>query len=248
MGRPKKKAKLLDAIDSDSDTSAPAAQPTAADSTGFKINEDFAKRFEHNKKREEKARLEEKYGSGNVNGKRGRNGAADDDDESEESTDESEDDDAELVDLDVDREIHETLQALRSKDPRIYDPESKFYRDWEEGAGEQAEGKVKKEKPMFLQDYHRRNLLAGHAGGEEEAGDEDEVPPTYDQEQEALKRTLVGSMHASAAKGEQDGESDDDDDGFMLAESKPIPDVIQPTVSGKASSKRRRVPEVDPTT
>ncbi|KAK1067446.1 Kinetochore protein Spc24, partial [Friedmanniomyces endolithicus] len=60
--RPAKRAKILDAIASDSDASADEGVllPTA-DPTDFKIqiNHEFAKRFEHNEKRKEKVRLEE---------------------------------------------------------------------------------------------------------------------------------------------------------------------------------------------
>lgn len=45
--RPTKKAKLLDESDEDSDAEGAVA---------LKVNEDYARRFEHNKKREEKHR------------------------------------------------------------------------------------------------------------------------------------------------------------------------------------------------
>lgn len=44
------KRKLLDDSDSDSDNGG------AAVNSGFKVNEEFARRFEHNKKREEQHR------------------------------------------------------------------------------------------------------------------------------------------------------------------------------------------------
>jgi protein KRI1 len=52
--RPQKKAKLLDHTDdedSDADTGA-----------GFKVNEEYARRFEHNKQRAEKHRRKPEYG------------------------------------------------------------------------------------------------------------------------------------------------------------------------------------------
>ena len=240
--RPAKRAKILDAITSDSDASADEGVllPTA-DPTDFKIqiNHEFAKRFEHNEKRKEKVRLEEKYGP--TDGKRGRGDErVDEQDSEEESTDESEDDDADLADLDVDKEIHDTLQALKNKDPRIYDPESKFYNDWE-AAALAADGKARQEKPMYLHDYHRRNLLAGHAGGEDE--EMEDAPTTYLQEQDDLKRTLVGSMHrASAAQdpaGLDDG-NDDDEEDFLVKKSKSPPAPV-PAVD----SSKRRITESD---
>ncbi|KAK5724933.1 Kinetochore protein Spc24 [Elasticomyces elasticus] len=221
MPRPAKRAKLLDAITDDAEEVAPS----------FTINADFAARFEHNKKREEKARLEEKYGSISLPSKQ------DEEEEDEKSSDESEDDDAELVDLEVDQEISATLEALRRKDPRIYDEGVKFYKDWEGGA--QVEGKVKEEKPMFLHDYHRRNLLAGHAGGEEEEG---EGVETYQQEQDALKRSLVGSMHDAVQPPSGSDSDNDEEDDFLVKKMKPkhssLPTTTATTTAGSGGVKR----------
>ncbi|KAK5685463.1 Kinetochore protein Spc24 [Elasticomyces elasticus] len=223
MPRPSKRAKL-DALSNNSDDEEAIAP-------AFTINADFAARFEHNKKREEKARLEEKYGSLPLPSKR------DEQEEDEESSDESEDDDAELVDLEVDQEISATLEALRRKDPRIYDEGSKFYKDWEgvEG-GVGGEGKKKEEKPMFLHDYHRRNLLAGHAGGEDE---EEQGVETYQQEQDALKRSLVGSMHDAVLPDSDPSDSDnDDEDGFLVKKTKPKHSTL-PTATTTAGAAKR---------
>jgi protein KRI1 len=198
-----KRTKLL-ADDSDDEVQLDTA------AASFKVNEDYAKRFEYNKKREEKARLEEKYGA-LPSSKRKRLGDEGSDDE-DDSTDESEDDDAELVTEDLDEEIFATLNAIKSKDPRVYDKNTTFFSEFDpETAG--GNEKKKTEKPLYLQDYHRENLLAGQNGldGEEEK----DVPRTYQQEQEQLKRELVGSMHAT--NGQDAG---DDDDDFMVKKKK----------------------------
>ncbi|KAK3628040.1 Kinetochore protein Spc24 [Elasticomyces elasticus] len=206
MPRPTKRAKL-DAF-SDNETEEAIAP-------AFTINADFAARFEHNKKREEKARLEEKYGSISLLSTKQQ-----EEEEDEESTDESEDDDAELVDLEIDQEISATLEALRRKDPRIYDEGVKFYKDWEGVEGVVGgEGKKREEKPMFLHDYHRRNLLEGHAGGEEEEEEEEQGVETYQQEQDALKERLVGSMHDAVQPSS--GSDNDDEDDFLVKKTKP---------------------------
>ncbi|KAK4508771.1 hypothetical protein PRZ48_002510 [Zasmidium cellare] len=194
MARPAKRTKLLD-DGSDSDNEA---------GVKLNINEEYAKRFEHNKKREEKHQLEEKYKN---EFKRKRVGS-DEESEGDSEDDESEDDDAQLATEDVDDEIMATLQAIRTKDPKVYDANVKFFKEFDP---EQTGGAdVKKEKPMYLQDYHRENLLAGRTGAEEE----DERPQTYAEEQEQLKRELVGSMHAA---GQEESEEDD----FMVAKRKP---------------------------
>ncbi|KAL6871857.1 KRI1-like family C-terminal domain-containing protein [Trichoderma novae-zelandiae] len=184
------KRKLLDDSDSESDDAG-----AAIGSSGFKVNEEYARRFEHNKKREEKQRLEEKLKK-----------AEDDDDSS--STDETEDEDGFLATEDLDAQISATLQAIRNKDPRVYDKEVTFYQPDDEDA---AATKEKKEKPVFLRDYQREKLLKGDIGGSD---DDEEAPRTYQQEQDAIKQTLLSEINA--AKPEQDSDEDDEDeDGFI---------------------------------
>nr|POF15181.1 protein kri1 [Quercus suber] len=196
MPRPKKRTKLL------SDDEGGDGEDTQ---NGFSINEEYARRFEHNKKREEKQKLEEKFKAGL-------------DDSDDESTSEEEDDDAELATADLDEEIMTTLQAIKSKDPRVYDNNVKFYKEFDPDAVV-VDNKVKKEKPLRLHDYHRENLLAGRTGGEEEA----EPMRTYQQEQDDLKEDLLGSLHAAIQKDDNGSDEKDgsDDDDFLVAKSKP---------------------------
>jgi len=204
MGRPAKRARLLP-DDEDEPSTVPIFSQclnTSAPTNGFSVNQDYARRFEYNKKREEKERLEDKYGPNGT--------ALEDEDDS--SSDESEDDDAELATEHVDQEIMATLNAIRSRDPKVYDKEVKFYREFEPEIGE----KVKEEKPMYLHDYHRQNLLAGRTGGEDE--EVEVVTRTYQQEQDDMKRQLVGSMHAKA-NGVED-EADEEEEDFLVAKKK----------------------------
>ncbi|EON63489.1 hypothetical protein W97_02717 [Coniosporium apollinis CBS 100218] len=226
--RPSKRIKLLDDSASEaSDAESPDQADENSESDGgvsLRINEEYARRFEHNKKREERHRLEEKHGKTSL-AKEDDGGASGSDESS--SEDESEDDEGLLATEDLDAEISATLQAIRSKDPRVYDKSTTFYRE-EDDATEPANGE-KKEKPMYLRDYHRKNLLEGNIDAE----DENDVPPqTYAQEQEALRNSLVKEMHAAA---EQDGQvsSSDDDDGFLRKKQKPAKDTSVPTATKK---------------
>ncbi|KAI7113752.1 hypothetical protein KC337_g18035, partial [Hortaea werneckii] len=245
--RPAKRAKLLsdDEASSSEDEGgrkAGVALPSQPDEAqnGFKINAEYAKRFEHNKKREERHRLEEKFGSGKGKGQNGtgKGGASDEEDEEDSEDEESEDDDAELATEQLDAEIMDTLQAIRRKDPRVYDNSVKFYREFDpEKEGAQKE---KKEKPMYLQDYHRANYLAGAA--EDEAEVEAEQPPrTFAQEQEDMRKELVGGMHAAAkdeqkANGGAAGDDNEDEDDFLVAKSKPQHDSLPATTTASAST------------
>ncbi|KAM3509795.1 hypothetical protein MY11210_006162 [Beauveria gryllotalpidicola] len=179
------KRNLLDDWDSDSDHGGAAAE------SDFKVNEEFARRFEHNKKREERQRLEEKF----------KNDQEDDEDSSD---DETEDENGFLATEDLDVQISATLQAIKNKDPRVYDKDQTFYKPEDETTDAK---KDKKEKPVFLRDYHREKILRGDIG----ADDDDEPPQTYEQEQEAAKKEFL-----SGVKGAEAHSDSDDDDGFMM--------------------------------
>lgn len=190
------------------------------------INADYAQRFEYNKKRQELSRLEEKAKLQQLK---------DDDDSS--SDDEDEDDAAELATAELDDEILATLQAIKNKDPRRLDPKVTFYRDFENAEGGEGAEKVKSEKPMYLQDYHRENYMKGMNG--EEVEEDEEVVPTYQQEQDQLKRELVGSMHAAGKS--QDNEDEDD---FLVAKSRSRHEDLPPLKKSK-SKKAAKITDAD---
>ncbi|KAF3930541.1 hypothetical protein ABW19_dt0202625 [Dactylella cylindrospora] len=220
------KKAVLD-LDSDSDADSSTAATTisvsrkrkaseeASDSEepAFKINEEYAKRFEHNKKREELHRLEEKYGKSAASKRRKTDGSDDDSLDSDEESSSSEDEDeiGELVTSGIDAQIQATINAIRSKDPRVYDNKSKFFDGEEEE--DDASGEMQKEKSMTLKQYHQKNIMEGYTGEDDDA---DAPPRTYIEEQEYLKRTVVGEMHA-AAEG-----SGDEEDGFLIRKEKPV--------------------------
>lgn len=157
--------------------------------------------------------MEEKYEKAKKQ-VRGQYGDKYDEDSETSSTDEDEDDDGILATEALDDEISATLQAIRNKDPRVYDEKVTFYAPIDEDGEETVQ--TKKEKPMYLADYHRQNLLAGNIGGDDEEAD---VPRTFAQEQAELKSTIVKEMHAAG-----DAESEDDEDGgFLIPKSKPKP-------------------------
>lgn len=151
------------------------------------------------------------------------------DEDSESSEDEDEDDEGFLATEDLDAEISATLQAIRSKDPRVYDEKVTFYKPIEEDDEEGTE--AKKEKPMYLNDYHRENLLKGHTGAEDE---EEAAPRTFAQEQDDLKKTIVKEMHAAADESEDE---DDEDGGFLIPKSKPQPSTQEIHTSRAAKVK-----------
>lgn len=167
------------------------------------INKEYARRFEYNKKRIEREQLERKYGAVS----------------SSESDSQSEDDDGEFATEELDREIDATLKAIRDRDPRVFDKSAKFYTEREDSVKVHKRDKPT-EKPMYLHDYHMKNLL------EEpnvEADDLDRKPThkSYAQEQADLKRDIVKSMHD--AEGSGSDHEDEEGDDFLRPTKEPSP-------------------------
>ena len=75
--------------------------------SGFKINTAFAARLTHNKQREEKHRLQEKYGEN----------------PDETDSESSDDSDADLLDAETEKDFFITLSKLKTNDPEIYNKE-----------------------------------------------------------------------------------------------------------------------------
>ena len=125
------------------------------------------------------------------------------------SSDETEDEDGFLATEDLDAQISATLNAIHSKDPRVYDKSTTFYGASDDEA--ETKQKAKKSDAVYLQDYHRERLLRGDIGASDD--EEEEKPQTYTQEQEALKKSIMSEIQA--AKGDESADDDDDGDGFM---------------------------------
>ncbi|KAK3340107.1 KRI1-like family C-terminal-domain-containing protein [Neurospora tetraspora] len=207
-----------DASSEDEQDGGATLSSAAAD---LKINEEYARRFEHNKKREELHRLEEKFKS------KKEGGLGEDEDDEDSSEDETEDDEGFLVTEDLDAEINATLEAIKKRDPRIYDKEAVFYTPVD------AEGqpvKEKKEKTMTLRDYHRERYMAGDIGADE---DDAPKPKTYAEEQANLKQNILSEINAAAGEDEEWS----DDDAFI----KPVKKVEAPTENGVHPSRAKAI-------
>ncbi|TGJ86134.1 hypothetical protein E0Z10_g2628 [Xylaria hypoxylon] len=210
----------------------------------IQINDEYAKRFEHNKKREELHRLEEKYKSKQTIGTNSK--GRDDDEEDESSSDEEEDDAGFLATEELDAQISATLQAIKDKDPRLYDGKSTFYTPIDEDTSVQsAASKQKKEKPVFLQDYHRERLMRGDTGGDDQ--DQEVQPQTYTEEQDDLKKSLQNEIQAQL-KAAGDDEESDEDEAFIKAKKgyKAVPaNSVHPSRAAKIRVPMPDVKEAD---
>lgn len=104
------------------DDAAPAAQSRGSSPESFQINEEYARRFQHNKERTELHQLQERYGKSADGGV-----AAGESDDDSSSSDETEDDDGEQVTADVDAAILRTLAKIRGRDESIYDVSKRVF-------------------------------------------------------------------------------------------------------------------------
>lgn len=130
------------------------------DVSKIEINKEYAKRLEHNKKREELQRYEEMKKKGLIK---------ESDEESEDESSESDEDNNDIIgnskkDLDFIKAlllIKKQDPSLKEKDVKLFDSES----DGSEGEGETEEsekmGKKKREtnKAMYLKDVMARHLI-----------------------------------------------------------------------------------------
>lgn len=148
--------------------------------------------------------MEEKYGKSST--------FRDGDDESEDSEEGvEEDDEGEFATEALDQEISDTLQALRSKDPRIYDSSVNFYHDVGENDASST-NRPETEASMTLKQFHTKNLLEGNLGAE----DEETPRKTYAQEQEEARQDLVKELNAAESSG-------DEEDDFLVTKSRSEP-------------------------
>ena len=185
--------------------------------------------------------MEEKHGKARVSTARG-SGASDEGD-SDDSTSAEEDDDGMLVTEDLEAEIASTLQAIKAKDPRVYDKNSSFYSNIKEDATQPVEAK---HRPMYLKDYHRMNLLGGHATADNP--DEESPPKTYAQEQRDLRVGIISEMGKAPnnTKGDQadaeESETDEDDSFFTAKErSNEGEDDSSSAVKSKPSTEKENI-------
>lgn len=160
----------------------------------LQIDEEYAKRFQHNKEREELHRLQDKYGKK----------VPLEDEES--STSEEEDEFGDLVTEEVDQGINEVLRRIRDGDTKeLLDPKTKFFEDPEAAVAKLDQSETS--KPMHLKDYQRQAILDG--AQEEE---ENEEKP-YAIQQSINKEQILSEISNMAAEAED--EDDEDDDGFL---------------------------------
>ena len=115
-------------------------------------------------------------------------------------------------------QVQDTLKAIQEKDPRVYDSNATFYTEPEDDTQDRSAEISEQTRPMFLKDYHRNNLLEGP----DKSSGTEPSEPTYAQQQDYLKRSIVKEMHESA-QDEGNGGEMVDSGGEEFLTRRPIP-------------------------
>ncbi|KAH7698607.1 Krr1 family protein [Aphelenchoides avenae] len=113
-------------------------------------------------------------------------------------------------DADDEKDFLKTLSALKSRDPKIYANDVRFFKADREGSNKDAQDgqnrNKSREKPMFLKDYERKLVL--ERGGE--LSDDEDQPGanglSYHETEQKVKEELKRAMH---------GDDSDEDDGLL---------------------------------
>lgn len=140
--------------------------------------------------------------------------AISDDEEEEESSEEEEDEYGELATANIDTDINKILLTLKTDPKKLLDKDLKFFEETETN----DDSGTKKEKPMYLKDYHRMNLLSGDYKNNDEDEQENEYgtvdgeKPFVVTEREERNQLLSDIKNAF---NDEDEEGDDDDGDFL---------------------------------
>ncbi|XP_020113816.1 protein KRI1 homolog [Ananas comosus] len=196
------------------DACGPAGGDDEEDLSKIEIDEAYARRLEHNKKREALQRFEELK-------KQGRAASSSDNEDDEDDDDDDDDDDDGDDDLAVDPRFYETLARVKKNDPEILQDGAKIYSssndddDEEDAAGDSkpkaaaaAKNKKTKDRQMYLKDVNAQHLI--EEGPEFVEKRVSSNPKVYNKEQqEGLKAFLEAEKAAFGA---------DDNDGDIIKE------------------------------
>ena len=188
MGRSnKKRRELFDSSDEEEDEEVEFAPPSKKEGI-LKVNKTYAKEFNDRKRREELANCHV-------------------DEEESSSSDESEEDEfADLLTPQLDIKIFQTINAIRRRDERLYDPNIQIFQQQEEDQGESK--KKAKHSKLLYKDVVREQILEQMDSDEEKRDVQKETTGglerlAYDEEQRQIRDSFLKSV-ADADDGEDD--------------------------------------------
>lgn len=184
----------------------------------FKINEKFAQKFEHNKRRQLMDKAEQKFGKEVLEA-------------SSEESSEDEDEDADLLNPKVEKKFIEMLTMIKKNDPKLKEINEIFKdEDFEEEASKNKKGKVITYKDQVRQDVLDRE--------EDQSSDNEEQvfqkkrggKETIFEEEQRLKKEF--KMAAEEKSDEEDEfikkvEDSEDDNGDQNVEEMDLEEILK---------------------
>ncbi|XP_064605890.1 protein KRI1 homolog [Liolophura sinensis] len=197
----------------------------------LKINKSFAKNYDRYRQKEELQKLKDKYG--NVSN------------EESTSSSETEDEDAEALTARVKKDWLRAYAAVKSRDPKIYQKDIKFYHSSSNSSSDEGETsnrkksqkKSTKQKPVTIKDYERKVILekGGVLSDEDEADyqERDKEELGYYEEQEEIKKSFQTAFDSDDSdtellqhrpKTEKEKKAEEDDYREWLKGQKPEPE------------------------
>ncbi len=192
------------------------------------INAAFARRYEHNMRRAETQRLEEKVKREYIIRPPGSD---DDSDGSDDSSSSSESDEGDVPEK-LRKQFAEALVKIKNKDPSLYRPDARLFDEDEEDDEDDEEAKKnskkKKPKKQTLREVTAAQLLEGGATAFEEEEEEQRRPnergrgpknpadaKSYVEEQADLKRAFLDAQKSDSDDDSSSGSGSDSDAGGL---------------------------------
>ena len=161
----------------------------------IEIDEEFAKRYEHNKKREALQRYQELKKEGRV-------------DESESGSESSSSDETDIEKPDI--KFFDNLLKVKNRDPSLYSNVKLFESDDSDNEEEDVKvgnEKHTKKKPMYLKDVMARHLIEKGPELDDEEGSSimtKRADKSYNDEQEELRKAFLDAAEDAEEDGEQE--------------------------------------------
>ncbi|OMO52736.1 KRR1 interacting protein 1 [Corchorus capsularis] len=179
------------------------------DISKIEINKEYARRFEHNKKREDLQRYEELK-------KKGRVEESDDESDEESSSSDEEEEEEDFDDQTTlskkDEDFFKALIRVRNRDPRLKEKDVKLFESDDDESSKQEEETEQKEmkdkKAVYLKDVVAKHLIEEGPDFQDQDAivDQKMKVKSYGEEQEEIKKAFLDAAQ----------EVDDEEDGDFL--------------------------------
>lgn len=137
-----------------------------------------------------------------------------DDSEESSSSEEEEDDYGELVTEEVEEGIKNVLQAIKRNDKeKLLNPNVRFFEDPEKAVEKMERSET--EKPIYLKDYHRMNILSGKALEDDEDSELSEMQTVDGKQSYASQQKEEKARLLDEIEGAFNADEDEDEEGFL---------------------------------